>query len=80
MTAIQLLPLARVAEMFAVHRRTILRHVEAGRFPWPIRLGDGGSSQLLFDQADIERWLAEKKAGAVMPLPPQTKKAKRVRS
>ena len=48
-----------VAELIGCHPRTIMRHVNRGNFPAPIRLGGRGHPR--WDIRDVQAWLTEQK-------------------
>jgi len=48
-----------VAELIGCHPRTIMRHVNRGNFPAPIRMGDHGHPR--WDAEVVQEWITEQK-------------------
>ena len=58
----RLLSEASVSDVTGYHPAHVMRLVKEGKFPHPIKAGTTPHSHCRWDEADIEAWLAARKA------------------
>lgn len=50
------------AEALGVHPESLMRLSREGKFPRPIKFGDAKNCAVRFDHAEVEAWIAARKA------------------
>lgn len=63
-----LLSKREVADRLGYHPEHVMRLARQGRFPRPIKLGDGGNCAVRFDEDEVESWI-DAKLGEREPVP-----------
>jgi excisionase family DNA binding protein len=60
----RLLTKIEVAALLGIHPESVMRLCREGRFPSPIKINPGARGRVRFAEADVVRWVEQRKAGS----------------